>query len=130
MSNFMASTSNWLRVKNVQVELGSVATEFERVDYSEQLARCQRYYEKNTDFVSGDRFSGNVTSGQTYYANLPFKVQKRATPTLALLNPSGMSFPVATGSAGVNADGFYEARVANSTGTGLFGCDWTASAEL
>jgi hypothetical protein len=100
------------------------------VPYDEQLRRCQRYYEKNTDFVSGDRFSGNVTSGQTYYANLPFKVQKRTTPTLALLNPSGINFPATTGSAGVNADGFYEARVASGTGAGLFGCDYTASAEL
>ena len=62
----------------VQLEKGSVATDFEYVDYGRQLQMCQRYYEK----LSG---SGGIngTIGNASYVAWYFKVTKRATPTMA-----------------------------------------------
>ena len=44
--NFMDSTSNELYLTGVQLELGSVATDFEHRSYGEELALCQRYYQR------------------------------------------------------------------------------------
>jgi hypothetical protein len=68
-------------ITGVQLEVGTVATPFEREIYSETLAKCQRYYEK-CDYVIMNVTS--ATSGASYYLTNQFKVTKRASPTLAL----------------------------------------------
>jgi len=53
------STTAWnLNIANVQLELGSVATDFEHRSYGEELALCQRYYEVIAD--------GSVSQVQTF----------------------------------------------------------------
>jgi len=79
-----SSTSNGQKygVKNIQVELGSTATDFEHRSYGEELALCQRYYEEI-------KLNGNVyyvlarlsNSTGTAYENLSYK-RKRAEPTI------------------------------------------------
>ena len=44
--NFFDSTSNEFYITGIQLEVGSVATPFEHRSYGEELARCQRYYNK------------------------------------------------------------------------------------
>jgi len=44
--NLADSTSNYWQITGVQLELGSVATEFEHRSYGEELLLCQRYYYK------------------------------------------------------------------------------------
>ena len=46
-------------IAQVQVELGKVATPFEHRSYGEELALCQRYYQKSYD---QDSFAGDNTS--------------------------------------------------------------------
>ena len=66
----------------VQLELGSVATDFEHRSYGEELALCQRYYE--------EMYLPNavpVTVGQGYNTRkrigpFNFLVQKRVTPSI------------------------------------------------
>jgi len=67
---------------NVQLELGSVATDFEHRSYGEELALCKRYYEAiaiPTGFVtSASRFT--VGTGGVYtHMNI---VEKRVAPTV------------------------------------------------
>jgi len=74
---------------NVQLEKGSTATDFEYRSYGEELALCQRYFEKlgNPDGVSGNVFFGITSATNATSARGPridFKVTKRATPTIAL----------------------------------------------
>ena len=46
--NFMATSGNKIRFTGIQLEVGSVASPFEHRSFSEELARCQRYYYQNT----------------------------------------------------------------------------------
>jgi hypothetical protein len=43
--NISSSTSNYLNITGVQLELGSTATDFEYRSYGEELALCQRYFQ-------------------------------------------------------------------------------------
>ena len=118
-------------VTGVQLEVGSVATPFERRPFGTELALCQRYYEFNSSAFSNPMFSGNVTSGNGYYANGVFKVTKRANPTVTLTSTFGANFPNTSGSASdISTNSFYEPRDANGTGQGYFASTFTASAEL
>jgi hypothetical protein len=73
--------------RGVQVESGDDITFFEHFDYSLELARCQRYYEKGTLFAQGGYSGGAWALGAlTSFAN-----EKRIAPTveLTLTNSSG-----------------------------------------
>jgi len=83
------STAEIYRFTGVQLEKGSTATDFEYRSYGEELALCQRYFEKlgNPDGVSGNVFFGITSATNATSARGPridFKVTKRATPTIAL----------------------------------------------
>jgi hypothetical protein len=74
-----------------QLEAGSVASPFERIDYGRQLIQCQRYYE----VISG--FEGStVPSGQVGRLVYTFKVTKRAAPTVTLGASSNGTITTAT----------------------------------
>jgi hypothetical protein len=73
----------------VQLEVGSVATPFEREIYSTTLAKCQRYYQT---FQAG--WWGYVNSGGTYASYVSYPVQMRASPTGAFVaDYENSSFP-------------------------------------
>lgn len=46
IGNLVSSTSNILYITGVQLELGSVATDFEHKSYDDELRNCMRYYER------------------------------------------------------------------------------------
>ena len=79
------ATSDYLAITGVQLEVGSVATEFERRPYGIELALCQRYYEVINSNVN-QTFWADIASGINNVcavANLFYRVTKRATPTVA-----------------------------------------------
>ena len=92
-ANALSSTSNNFYITGVQLEVGSVATEFERRPYGTELQLCQRYFE--TSYPYGTSFgsfqpgfaSGTTSGGATGQVNgNSFKVTKRAVPTITLYN--------------------------------------------
>lgn len=74
--------SQTLTVGDVQLEKGSVRTEFEVRPYGLELTLCQRYYET----VAGMPvfFSSPAAGGYFHDFVIPFHVRKRASPTGAV----------------------------------------------
>jgi len=71
-------------ITGVQLEAGSVATSFERRHYGQELALCQRYYETFVNAtIQGIFYDGySNIAGQSMGINMPYKVTKRALPTV------------------------------------------------
>ena len=78
--NLASSTSNDWYIAGVQLETGSVATDFEHRSYGEELALCQRYYEP-----FGNGWTGYDENGSSTVFFGRFKVAKRTDPTIAAL---------------------------------------------
>ena len=76
------ATSDYFAITGVQLEVGTVATPFEHRSYGEELALCQRYYEKsfNDGVTPADGIITNVLFGRS--GNIEFKVTKRSNPTM------------------------------------------------
>ena len=80
--NLAASTSNYINITGVQLEVGSTATDFEVLPVDVELARCQRYCEV---YSGNDTLLPAVGGWQgTTLANgtMSYKVIKRAAPTI------------------------------------------------
>ena len=138
-------------ITGVQLEVGTAATPFERRQYGQELALCQRYYEKSYDAgqtpgsVDTTGQHGIYVSGASSFFNaagnsVSFCVEKRATPTVT-------SYSGYTGSSGkirdvqngvdVNANVLYAgtksffnyASTTQASTVNLY-WQWTAASEL
>jgi hypothetical protein len=96
--NGVASVSDQFRLAGVQVEAGSVATEFEKRNIQQEIELCQRYYEKSYDLTinPGSAVSegivylrvGDPASGiMTIYSK--YQTPKRALPIITLYDTAG-----------------------------------------
>jgi hypothetical protein len=73
-----------LYITGVQLEVGDTATDFENLQYGQQLAMCQRYFEimgSSGSTSNAYAVCAVITSTQTSGV-LWFKTEKRATPTI------------------------------------------------
>ncbi len=123
--NACDNVSNDFRIASVQIEAGSVATEFEKRTVQQEENLCYRYYETG---LTG--FSGN-TSGSNLVYNQNFKVSKRALASMSvtLQNATNIS-TIATG-AGVSVNSFQMSISPSGSGfTRHFDSSWIANAEL
>jgi hypothetical protein len=107
---FLAATLNaTVTFGAVQLEVSPVATSFERLDYARQLIQCQRYYEYYGGHATEG--GGNVVSGNPYYANYFWRVEKRTAPTIVNAVSNANNFFAATpGTFFANTTGAYESR--------------------
>ena len=53
------STDNELYITGVQLEVGSTATPFEHRSFGEELALCQRYFQKSYNHEDGNNTSNS-----------------------------------------------------------------------
>jgi hypothetical protein len=75
------ATSDYFAITGVQLEVGSVATPFEHRSYGDELARCQRYFQR----FNGDTIAvGVVGSSTSAFFALEFIHTMRAGPSLTV----------------------------------------------
>jgi len=130
MSNaFMTTLNATFRLGPCKLEVGSTATPMLRQSFQQELARCQRYYEKSYDPGTAP---GTVTSNgvSAINAQMPsgvnggrtdsFKVTKRAQPTMTLYSPG-------TGTAGKARDLYNAADIAVGVGPALNAFSWSCT---
>ena len=101
--NLADSTANYMNITGLQLETGSVATDFEHRSYGEELALCQRYFYqhiKGAGFISLAMLYTTTES----YGYIDFPVTMRVPPTGSAV--SGTNYYVCyTGGIGPNFNG-------------------------
>lgn len=142
-----------IQLAEVQLELGSVATEFEHRSFGEELALCQRYFEKSYHPVTapGTHDNSGLTSctssvGSLNYRHFilggKFSVTKRGIPLIYLYTKTGVVGKIGKYNAEtihLNVSAIYYGNISSlgtyietSTGSSSepFVFHWTADAEL
>jgi hypothetical protein len=75
----------WFDIAEVQLEVGTAATPFERRQYGQELALCQRYYNRDVLVAVGGGATPTVTN-RTFYCSVNWPVAMRASPTMTLIS--------------------------------------------
>jgi hypothetical protein len=117
-------------VSLVKFEAGTVATPFEHRSFGQELALCERYFQK---VVAG--YEGSAVFGAANAAMGSFTTEMRAAPTVTWVsNIASASFPVTAPSGfflPTTPKNFWNFRSGNNTDQdGRFHDNYTASAEL
>jgi len=110
-TQLIATNGATFYITGVQLEVGSVATPFERRPFGAELALCQRYYARfgaGTSAFAGFGV-GSASSTTAAYAYIKFPVTMRATPTF-----NGANLSLSDGVTGY---------AVTSNGTSLLGTD-------
>ena len=83
------STSNYINITGVKLEIGTSATDFESRSYGEELKLCQRYYYAHIGPNQGSNQligKGAWNSATQLEATVHFKETMRTTPTLVTVS--------------------------------------------
>jgi len=119
-----AANDAWL-IDDAQLEIGSIATPFERRFFESELLACRRHFHKSFQYATAPAANVDgasaVSSPQTagallgnYPASIPFPVAMRATPAIAFFNP---------GAAGAQARNYGTNTDCSATATWTVGMD-------
>jgi len=82
------NADDYMELTGLQVDVGDVAQAFKYESFEQNLARCQRYYEildvnSGASSLSGAVAVGQNTAARKTFGPIGFKVEKRASPTVA-----------------------------------------------
>jgi hypothetical protein len=123
--NLMATLNNTFYITGVQFEVGSQATPFEHRSYGEELALCQRYYQKGNGCASG-RADGGTMGGFG-----AFKVEMRANPSIAGISQTGAHYSGSVSYTSPTTLGTFITSAVNGTGNNAYAqVTFSADAEL
>jgi hypothetical protein len=129
VTNWATSVSNSISLTELQFEVGTIATPFERESVAVTFQKCQRYYETGSLYVFGCQIAPNAVLGTVF-----MQAPKRAGPTYTVAYGSGNQVNTTPTINGLTISQFAIYHV--STGTSgttyqvAFNDTWTASAEL
>ena len=150
--NGVDDTANVFRITGVKLELGSIATPSQYAPFEEELARCQRYYQKSFNYATAPAQNAGTDGAETVRApytgttgtgrDVPFKTRMRIVPAaITLYNPSAANAQVrnatdaaddGSSAAVASENGLFVGFTPNAANTAgddhLF--HWTADAEL
>ncbi len=121
--NLLGTSGATFYLTGVQLEAGT-ATPFERVDYSEMLRRCQRFFE-----AGSYSFYAYGASSESFGSPVYFRVTKRAVPSITFsgisnINNSGLT------ATDLALDKFTGYATGTATARQALLYSWNASAEL
>ena len=80
--NLADSTSNYINITGVQLEVGDAATEFEHRPYGMELQLCQRYYQDFANNMGVSLMAFKYTPNNGHWLTLVFNPRLRASPTV------------------------------------------------
>ena len=80
--DFTDSTDNDWLITGIQLELGAQETDFEHRSYSDELARCQRYFQRISGGNDAFTYSGKGQGSDSVDVTIPLCVPLRASPTM------------------------------------------------
>ena len=128
-TNYGSTTNNFIEVAELQVELGTVATPFERRPYVTELELCCRYYVGVIQFVLN---GSNATSAASVGGVMQLPTAMRASPSSAINtnSSSGVSTPVIAGLASPGSDRLFCSATTTAAGGYSVNVTWTLNAEL
>lgn len=142
------------RITGVQLEAGSLNSEFERRTIQEELILCQRYFEKSFNAAIAPAQNVGANTGEYYFtangvgavgdssSSVPFLVPKRIAPTMVSFNWGANNAQVRDRSLGADCAGTgiseimeraFRVQCQGNAGTAVnnaLGVHWTANAEL
>jgi hypothetical protein len=121
------AANDYIEITDVQLELGSAVTPYERQIYSDQLAQCQRYYYVGPICAYG--FPSPNSGGYAAVQRYDFKVTMRTAPTVTTTYTSLTN--VSTINASTRTSDFFVDQIVSSTTTNTtWVLYYTTSAEL
>ena len=121
--NLASTVGNTWQITGMQFEVGEKATPFEHRSYGDEIARCQRYYEKNPTTQSLFRVYPGGSSVAVAYSYI-WNAQKRVAPTVTIGSKSPAAFAET-----IDEYGVYYFRSGSVTSYSVVG-PITADAEL
>jgi hypothetical protein len=131
--NAFSSTSNNIYFTGIQLEVGDTATPFEHRSYGQELALCQRYYQKRSaSSASGEVFSTTAasiagTNSQPWFF-LPTTMRSSPTMTLSYSSLTNIS---AVGISRIGSEWFHlNINATSGSYARIHSPEWTADAEL
>ena len=83
-STWLTAGASTFDVTGMQLEVGSVATDFEHRSFAQELALCQRYYQQYVNPCITGVIPDN--GSKAYSLGLQFQTRMRAVPTLTTVN--------------------------------------------
>ena len=111
-TDVMQTSGATINITGVQLEVGTTATPFENLPYTQQLALCQRYYWKWTDVHS--LVNAIVYSPTSIYGVLSFNTTMRAAPTFTVSSAS--HFNIFNSATAVAASAFSASKITKNSG--------------
>jgi hypothetical protein len=126
--NVCATNAANFLVTGVKLEIGSVATPFNRQSLAKSMADCQRYYQVGAvaQNVGGNSWTAAWTN--QHYGMFPVVMRAAPTTTVAPITQTNCSSTAITGQG--NAYYLHSYQITAATGGVASVASWTASAEL
>ena len=123
-SNMLDTVNRQLNITDVQWSQSAALLPFEPIDYQEELARCQRYWEAGNSV-----YTTYQTGGNGFAIGVPFKGTKRTTPSISFANTTYLNANTIS-TAFVAADAVGIQAVSAGTGSVNWNTQWFASARM
>jgi hypothetical protein len=130
-TNLLATLNATWQITGVQLEVGTVATPFEHRSFGEELALCERYFEKTDEQSEQFMIQKAREADQLRTGSFTFITTKRAAPTVTLqgANSGGSGSAVPSPSSAAR-HGFRATCSADATNNSSYFNGYTADAEL